>query len=114
MKAPAGSIIIGHKHRTEFLNIVEQGVIQVCSAGDTITLQAGDKVVSRPGIRKVGYALTDIVWTTVHQNPDEVRDVPTLEAQLCDLDSAKVIYYAELEMMEKLFGANTLTNQPTP
>ena len=108
MKAPAGSIIIGHKHNTEFLNIVEAGIIQVCSAGDTITLKTGDKVMSGAGIRKVGRALTDVVWTTVHENPNNERDVQKLEAQLCDLASAKVIYYQELEMMERLFGLNTI------
>jgi hypothetical protein len=108
MKAPAGSIIIGHKHHTEFLNIVEKGVIQVCGNGDTVTLMEGDKVTSRAGIRKVGLAMTDVVWTTVHENPTNERDIDKLEAQLCDLDSAKVIYYQEREMFERLFGLNTI------
>lgn len=108
LKAPAGSILIGHKHHTEFLNIVEKGVIQVCGNGDTITFVEGDKVVSKAGIRKVGFAMTDVVWTTVHENPTNEHDIDKLEAQLCDLESAKVIYPEERAVFERLFGLNTI------
>lgn len=108
MKAPAGSVIIGHKHHTEFLNIVERGVIQVCGNGDTITLMEGDKVTSKAGIRKVGLAMTDVVWTTVHENPTNERDVDKLEAQLCDLESAKAVYPQELAQYQTLFGIKTI------
>lgn len=111
MKAPAGSIIIGHKHHTHFLNIVEKGVIQVCGGGDTITFMEGDKVASKAGIRKVGFAMTDVVWTTVHENPTNEHDIDKLEAQLCDLESARVIYPEERAMFERLFGLNTIEGQ---
>jgi hypothetical protein len=35
--------------------------------------------VTRAGTKRVVYAITDVVWTSVHFNPDNIRDIDELE-----------------------------------
>ena len=111
MRAPAGSLIIGHLHRDACPNFILKGKILVVMNGSATLAQAGDTVISCPFVRKLGQVLEDCVWTTVHANPDNCTDIATLEARLLDLESAKVLYPEELAHARALVG--TLIEQPT-
>ena len=36
----------------------------------------------KPGTKKAGYALADTVWSDAYVNPDNERDIETLERRL--------------------------------
>lgn len=77
---PAGTLLTGKIHKTEHLNIVSKGRIVVWTEDGMKEVCAPFTMVSRPGTKRVGYALEDTVWTTIHAT--EERDLDALETQL--------------------------------
>jgi len=80
----AGTILTGKVHSTEHLNIVSQGRIAVWTEDGMKIVSAPCTLVSRPGTKRVGYALEDTVWTTIHANPQNLTDLEALELALID------------------------------
>lgn len=76
----AGTLLTGKIHRTEHLNIVSQGRIIVWTEDGMKEVSAPFTMVSRPGTKRVGYALEDTVWITIHATTE--TDLAKLEAEL--------------------------------
>lgn len=79
---PKGATLTGKIHKTEHLNILSQGILIVQTEDGMKRLEASTVIHSKPGIKRVGHALEDSVWITVHHNPDNLRDVPKIEERL--------------------------------
>lgn len=79
---PGGTLLTGKEHKTEHLNILSKGSITVWTEDGMKRLTAPFTFVSRPGTKRVGLAHEDTVWTTVHANPDDLRDPEQLEELL--------------------------------
>lgn len=80
----AGTILTGKVHSGEHLNIVSQGRIAVWTEDGMTIVQAPYTMVSHPGTKRVGFALTDTTWTTIHANPQNLDDLDALEAALIE------------------------------
>ena len=80
----AGTILTGKVHSTEHLNIVSQGRIAVWTEDGMKIVAAPCTLISRSGTKRVGFALEDTVWTTIHANPDNLTDLAALELALID------------------------------
>jgi len=79
---PAGSYIVGHKHRHPHLNIFTEGSgVMVMCDGRHQELQAPFVFVGQPG-RKCGYARTEVVWLNVFATDE--RDIEKLEEMFFD------------------------------
>jgi hypothetical protein len=63
---PAGTVLTGEIHKYTNLNILSQGEISVLVDGEIQRVQAPFTVVSPPGTKRVAYAHTDCIWTTIH------------------------------------------------
>ena len=62
---PATAIIIGQLHKYPQLNILSKGTIRV-SIDETIReISAPCTVVSPAGVKRIAYAVTEVVWTTI-------------------------------------------------
>ena len=62
---PADALITGVIHKYPQINILSKGTIRV-SIGETIReITASHTVVSKPGIKRIAYAVTECVWTTI-------------------------------------------------
>lgn len=92
---PAGTLLTGKIHKEPHLNIISKGEISVLTEHGPIRIKAPCTMVSQPGIKRVGYAHADTVWTTIHANPTDESDVETLEDQLIAAD------YAALGIIEQ-------------
>jgi len=79
---PAGTLLTGAVHLAEHLNIISHGDISVVTEFGSNRITAPATLVSPPGTKRIGYAHTETIWTTVHANPDDCQDVPMLEARL--------------------------------
>jgi hypothetical protein len=77
---PAGSLIIGHEHKTEHLNIVLSGFARVMMNDDIVDIASPDVFISKPGTRKVLLIIEDMRWGTVH--PTEETNMEVLEKLL--------------------------------
>lgn len=81
MRIPAGTLLLGASHKTEHTCHYE-GDITVWSMHGCRRFAGSGDVVSVPGDQRLGYAHADTVWSTVHDNPDDCRDMAALEARL--------------------------------
>jgi hypothetical protein len=63
---PKGCTLTGKIHLFEHLNIISKGDISVMTEDGIKRIQAPATIVSKPGIKRVGYAHDDTVWTTIH------------------------------------------------
>lgn len=84
MTIPAGTILTGKIHATEHINILSQGDISVLTEEGMKRLQAPFSFVSKPGTKRVGYAHTDVVWTTIHVTNE--TDLDKIEAEVIAKD----------------------------
>lgn len=79
---PKGTLLTGKIHLTEHLSILSQGEMLVWTEDGIKQVKASTVVPSKPGAKRVGYALVDSTWITVHHNPTNTQDVPALEKAL--------------------------------
>lgn len=79
---PEGCLLTGKVHAEEHLNIVSKGRIVVWTEDGMREVCAPFTMVSRPGTKRVGYAIEETVWTTIHANPEDDTDLKILEAKL--------------------------------
>ena len=79
---PAGLIITGSIHLDEHANILSRGSIRILTEDGVSTVTAPQTFICRPGVKKVGVVISDVVMTNIHPNPDNLRDINTIEARL--------------------------------
>lgn len=79
---PAGTLLTGKIHGFEHINIVSKGSISVLTENGARRIDAPCTFVAQPGTKRVGYAHSDTVWTTIHALSNDVRDPDEAEALL--------------------------------
>ena len=94
MFIPDGTLLIGKIHKHRHHNFLMQGsIIVLTEEGGVKLLQAPLMIVSEPGTQRVGYAVTDTIWTTVHENSDNTEDLAVIEKRTVTDDKKKYIEY---------------------
>ena len=89
----AGTALTGEIHLKDQINVLSKGIINVFTeAGGLQTLTAPCTFISPAGVKRAGYAVTDVVWTvfnaTTSTNEADIRkefiapDYATLDKQL--------------------------------
>lgn len=77
LRIPADTVLIGHIHLQGQINFLMKGTIRVTTDEGVKTLTAPQIVVTGPGTKRAGYAVTDVVWVTVsatnEKDPEEIR-----------------------------------------
>lgn len=63
---PAGTLLIGKIHKHSSLNIMLKGEMTLLTEDGVKRIKAPFRVVSKPGIKRMGYAHTDCTWLSVH------------------------------------------------
>lgn len=73
-------------HRNECFNIISMGDVSVRDLWGVKRYMAPCQMVTKPGTKRALFAHEDTLWTTVHPNPDNCRDIEELERRLawCD------------------------------
>lgn len=79
---PEGALIIGHEHLTEHFNIILSGTARVTVGSAVQEIVGPCMITSGPGVRKTLYILKDMIWQTVHANPDNCTDIAVLEDRI--------------------------------
>lgn len=75
---PAGATVTGKIHKFSQINILSKGDISVLTEDGVVRVQAPFTVVSPPGTKRVAYAHTECVWTTILGTND--KDPEKIEA----------------------------------
>lgn len=81
---PAGTVATTKIHRTEHPFFVSKGRVNIFLNGEIQEVEAPYCGITLPGTRRVLYCLTDVVWTTVHSNKDDCRDLLEIERRLIE------------------------------
>ena len=94
MEIPAGTLLIGKIHKHRHHNFLMKGSIIVLTETNGVELlQAPLMIVSEEGTQRIGYAITDTVWTTIHENKDNSEDLVVIEERTVVKDKAKYLEY---------------------
>lgn len=96
---PAGTLLVGKIHKFKNLNILSQGDISILTEDGPKRIKAPYTVVSEPGAKRVGFAHTDCVWTTIHAT--EETDVDKIENEVIAKDYGEVFSDEQLEEFKK-------------
>ena len=112
---PEGTLITGQIYNEQHMAVLLSGEILVWTEGDGVRhLTAPATLVSQPGTRRIGRALTDVRWMTIHQNYGNVTDQSEIEKRiyrtrdrrlLSDGDAERVQAFLEAEMGVELIPA---------
>ncbi len=82
---PKGMIVVGKIHKHRHISILAKGAIEVLIDGRIEVTTAPFMCMTSPGFKRIGMALEDTIWSTVHLT--NTIDVPTLEKELvCDTE----------------------------
>ena len=79
MKIPKGVIVMGKIHKYDHPNFLMKGEIMIICPEGEMLLKAPMHFISSAGTQRMGLALEDTVWVTVHENTEDLRDVKRLE-----------------------------------
>ena len=76
---PAGMIIVGKIHKHEHPNFLLKGKVFVITEDGGQELTAPCSMISKAGTKRALYAITELVWTTIHHNPTNTQNLEELE-----------------------------------
>lgn len=75
----AGHILTGAVHKYTNLNIMSKGSMRVSTDDGVFEVHAPFTIVSPPGTKRIAYAITDCVWTTIFGT--SLKDPKEIEAE---------------------------------
>jgi hypothetical protein len=90
---PKGVAMTTKVHRFECYNVISQGDVSVRSLEGVYRYVAPFMMVTKPNTKRALYAHEDTVWTTVHPNEDNCRDIVELERRLTFCDREDLALY---------------------
>lgn len=99
---PQGMLVVGKIHKHAHINILSKGHVLVYTETGPEEFEAPRTWVSSPGTKRVVYAVSDVVWTTIHVTEETKLDL------IEDFVIAKT--YEEFEEFKKL---NSIINEVT-
>ena len=77
---PKGCMLTGKIHKHYHPNFLMKGKVQVFTEHEGLqTLEAPLSMISKPGTKRIVYAIEDTVWITVHLNPENTYELERLE-----------------------------------
>jgi quercetin dioxygenase-like cupin family protein len=79
LRIPAGSVVVGHIHKYENMNVLLEGEMTVVTDDGPKRVGPGFLIVSPPGTKRAAYAHTDCRWLTVHGTHE--TDIEKIEQQ---------------------------------
>lgn len=79
---PKGTVLIGRIHRSEYVEIVFCGEVDIYTEDGIKTVKAPATFVTKPGRKRMGLTLEDTLWTSVHPNPTNETNLEKLDAEL--------------------------------
>lgn len=79
---PAGAILTGEVHRYSHYSQLLSGEMLTLHDGRIQHVKGPIDMIAQAGIKRVGIALTEVVWITVHGNPPDTQDQSALEEWL--------------------------------
>ena len=80
IRVPKGTALVGEIHLKSQLHVLSKGKVIVATDEGVRTLEAPMTYVSPAGVKRIGYVLEDLVWTTIHATDE--TDVDEIKKEL--------------------------------
>lgn len=87
---PAGTLLVGKIHKFSSLNILAKGDIILVTEEGKQDLSAPYIIASKPGVKRVIYAVSNCTWVTCHGT--EKTDLTEIEEEFIAKDYSEVDY----------------------
>lgn len=84
MTIPEGVVCVGAVHKHEHLAILSKGKLRLTTEQGVVEFDAPAMIHSYPGIKRVAYAITEVVITTIHHNPTDTQDMEVITREHTD------------------------------
>ena len=84
---PKGSLIITKTHKQGNFSFIPRGRLLVISEEGQKELCGGMFFATKPGTKRLIYALEDTSFVTIHPNPDNCQDLEVLESRIIEGES---------------------------
>jgi hypothetical protein len=94
MTIPADTVLTGKIHKYQQLNILSKGEISVLTEEGVKRVCAPFTVVSPPGTKRIAYAHTECVWTTIHGTQE--TDIDLIEKIFTADDEREYLEHCQL------------------
>jgi hypothetical protein len=98
IRIPAGVALVGAIHKTEHLFILSKGILEVATEDGVARLEAPYQAVARAGLKRAGYAITDVVCSNLHITAE--TDLEKLEAELIEPEHVVITGQQISEVLE--------------
>lgn len=72
--AKANTLVVSRTHKTDHPFIVSKGVVSVWIDGVETIIEAPYSGITKAGTRRVLFVHEDLIWTTIHANPDNLTE----------------------------------------
>lgn len=79
---PQGSLLVTKIHKEPNFSFILSGRLGVISENGFEIFEGPRMFITKPGTKRVLYAQTDVVFITVHPNPQNVQDLEVLEDRI--------------------------------
>jgi len=81
---PKGSLIVTKTHKQGNFSFIPKGRLLVISEEGQREMNAGQFFATKPGTKRLIYALEDTRFVTIHPNFDNCEDLEVLESRIID------------------------------
>lgn len=89
------------KHEHPFFHSMGELLIYDVKSGSWTHHIAPSRGITLAGTKRIVYALTDVIWTTCHMNPDNIQDIEQLEGYLLEKYDNPYLSLPELKAIQK-------------
>ena len=97
MFVPKGMMLVGKIIKQAHHIFLMSGKIAIITEDGEKIMEGPCSVVAKGGTKRVGYALTDVVWINVHPNITDTQDLDKLEQEVIAKDYDEYDRYLELK-----------------
>lgn len=77
---PSGTLLTGKIHNKENFSILASGTIRITNGTEAMVISAPYVMADKPGVKRMGYAETDVVFINVIRT--DLTDIDELEKEL--------------------------------
>jgi hypothetical protein len=95
---PAGVCLTGEIHKFKQLNILSKGCMSVYTEDGIVKVEAPFTVVSPAGTKRIAYAHSECVWTTIH-GTDET-DIDIIRSKFIAKDEQEWLEFCNANQLE--------------
>ena len=88
---PRGMLIVSKIHKEKHPYFILKGKVSVLTDEGVVKLQAPYSGMTPPGTKRILYIHEDTIWTTVHMNPDNEKDLKKIEERIIAKSFDKVL-----------------------